>query len=291
MGRAVVIGAGSFVMDAIIAGLQHLPQADADAELQPARAHGGDEAVARARLARCTVLIEEACPQHGQFSLDAGERALLPRDCVRILVPTLHMASLWPLMADDPRNLPEPGAPYGRIPRPFADSVVLRVRAEVADPARRMAAYLARDVIAEAGVAAAHEQATAEAFAREQGCDVRVAAYVLHHFRELRLFYTDGHPTGRLMAYVLAQLIGHPTLRAVFTAPLEAQMLAVREWARRSGVFAGEEAPIHPAVAAHFGLAWHHPQMIFRWQDRDWTFEDWIDFLLRHEPPQARAAE
>ena len=80
-------------------------------------------------------------------------------------------------------------------------------------------------------------------------------------------------------------------MREVFTAPLDAQMQAMHDWGRRSGVFVGEEAPIHPAVAAHFGLEWYHPRMVFRWLHRDWSFEDWLEFLLTYEPEVAGAAE
>ncbi len=292
MSRAVVVGAGSCLLEAIIAGLHRLPCADDEAELHLSQLQAdGRVSVPEDVLARCTVLIEEACPLRRQFMLSEAERALLPADCATILVPTLHMNSLWPLMTEDPRNVPEPGAPYGRIPRPFADKLALQVREETRDPARRMAAYLATDVLAAAGVAEAHELWMGDSFAREHGCDIKIAAYMLHHFRELRLFYTHGHPTGRMMAYVLAQIIGHPAMREVFTAPLDAQMQAVRDWGRRSGVFVGEEAPIHPAVAAHFGLEWYHPRMVFRWLHRDWSFEDWLAFLLTYEPEVAKAAE
>ena len=153
MSRAVVVGAGSCLLEAIVAGLHRLPRADEEAELHLSQLGAdGRAGVPQDVLARCTVLIEEACPLRRQFMLSEAERARLPAGCATILVPTLHMNSLWPLMTEDPRNVPEAGAPYGRIPRPFADKLALQVREQVRDPAKRMAAYLATDVLAAQGL-------------------------------------------------------------------------------------------------------------------------------------------
>ena len=242
-------------------------------------------------LGRCTVLIEEACPLRRQFMLSEAERALLPADCATILVPTL--AHELALAADD-RGFAQrggPGAPYGAHPASLCRQTGVRCAKKYAIRPLRMAAYLATDVLAAAGVAEAHELWMSDSFAREHGCDIKVAAYMLHHFRELRLFYTHGHPTGRMMAYVLAQLIGHPAMRR-----------GVHGTTRCAGADGARLGPAQRRVRGRGGAdpsrgrrafrpRVDHFRMVFRWLHRDWSFEEWLEFLLTYEPEVAKAAE
>jgi capsular polysaccharide biosynthesis protein len=195
-------------------------------------------------------------------------------------------------MAEDPRNVPEPGAPYGRIPFPMGDRLALKIIQTVPDPAARRAAYDATDLDTVVNLARSHELAVRNCFAREQGCDVRVAAYVMSQFRTRRLFWTHAHPTGELMFFVLAQLFGIAALRSVFGLPYDQLVEGARHWAAESNVFVGEEAPIHPAVAKHFGLTWWRPDQQYVWLGEGRTFDQWIDWYLTYlpgsmAPPQA----
>ncbi len=285
MSRVLVIGAGSCIIEAILNHCRTIPGLDERAELYLSQIlPGGRAAVPAEMLRRCGILIEEAAPWQGAGTLSAEERALLPESCARVTVPTLHFNSLWPLMAEDPRNVPEPGAPYGRIPFGMGDRLALRVIETVADPAARRAAYDATDLRSVANLARSHELEVRNCFAREQGCDVRVAGYVMSHFRDKRLYYTHNHPTGELMFFVLAQLFAVPVLRDLIQLPYDRLVVGARAWADGSNVFGGEEAPIHPAVAEHFGLRWWRRDLTYAWLAERRTFDQWIDWYLTYVP-------
>ena len=207
----LIVGAGSCIIEAVLKHFRSIPGLDERAELHLSQIlPGGRSPVPADLLARTGILIEEAAPWQGSGTLTAEERAGLPSSCTTITVPTLHFNSLWPLMVEDPRNVPEPGAPYGRIPFGMGDRLALKVMQSVADPAARRAAYEATDLATVVNLARSHELEVRNCFAREQGCDVRVAGYVMSHFREKRLYYTHNHPTGELMYFVLAQLFAVP---------------------------------------------------------------------------------
>ena len=100
MSRAVVVGAGSCLLEAIVAGLHRLPRSDDEAELHLSQLGAdGRASVPEDVLARCTVLIEEACPLRRQFTLSETERALLPADCATN--PGADAAHELALAADD----------------------------------------------------------------------------------------------------------------------------------------------------------------------------------------------
>lgn len=281
----LIIGAGACIMQAIMRQFGTIPGIADRADLHLSQTvAGGRPKVAPDLLARCSVLIEEAAPWQGSGTLTAEERALLPAGCATITVPTLHFNSLWPLMTEDPRNKPEPGAPYGRIPFGMGDRIGLKLVQSEPDPARRRAAYDATALRSVVNLARSHELEIRNCFAREQGCDVRVAAYVMANFREKRLFYTHAHPTGELMYFVLAQLYALPALRDILKLPYDQLITGARVWADTSNVFGGEEAPIHPEVATHFGLGWWQQDMRYSWLDQARTFDQWIDWYLTYTP-------
>ena len=283
--KPVIIGAGSCIIEAVLKQFAEVPGLLDKVDFHLSQiVPGGRVPVPPNILARATILIEEAAPWQGSGTLTGEERGLLAETCTTITVPTLHFNSLWPLMTEDPRNQPEPGAPYGRIPFGMGDRIALKIVQSESDPAKRRALYDAVDLASVANLARSHELEIRNCFAREQGCDVRVAAYVMSHFREKRLYYTHNHPTGTLMYFVLAQLYALPAIRDLVKRPYDQMVTAAQKWAIASNVFGGEEAPVHPKVAAHFGLQWWHPDHRYPWMDQQRNFSDWIDWYLRFVP-------
>jgi capsular polysaccharide biosynthesis protein len=285
MSPVLVVGAGSCIIQAILDHFATIPGISERAELHLSQfLPGGRTPVPVDKLVRCAILIEEAAPWQGSGTLADAERALLSASCARITVPTLHFNSLWPLMAEDPRNVPEPGAPYGRIPFGMGDRLALKIIQAEPDAAARRAAYDAADFAGTVNLARSHELEARNCFAREQGCDVRVAGYVMSHFREKRLYYTHNHPTGELMYFVLAQLFAVPAIRDLIRQPYDVLVEGARRWATASNVFAGEEAPVHPAVAEYFGLRWWRRDHRYLWMGQGRTFDQWIDWYLSYVP-------
>ena len=101
------------------------------------------------------------------------------------------------------------------------------------------------------------EDALRAMFAREAGCDVRVAGFVLSRFRRERLFHGPGHPAGPLLEQVMAQVLGHPALLGLVDGAPDAALRAVAPGL--AGVFADHAVPVPAAVAAALGLAWWTP--------------------------------
>jgi capsular polysaccharide biosynthesis protein len=292
LSRTLVIGAGSCIMQALLAHFRTINSLEGHVDFVLSQNMAGGRAkVPDEELARCAILIEEAAPWQGSGTLSAEERAVLPASCITVTIPTLHFNSLWPLMTQDPRNVPETGAPYGRIPFGMGDRIALKIVKSVKDPSARRAAYDATELPKTVNIARSHELEVRNFFAREQGCDVRVAAYVLAHFRETRLFYTHAHPTGELVYFMLAQLFAIPVIRDLIRESYEDLMLAARRWIDAANIFRGEEAPVHPAVAEHFGLKWWHRDMNYTWQNQVWTFNSWIDWYLTYDPQSQREDE
>lgn len=270
-------------MDAILQGLRTLPDAEAHAEfhLSQFKADGRSD-IPPEILRDCNVLIEEAWPWNGNKTLGEAERALLPEDCATVLVPALHFNSLWPLLANDPRNRPGPGNPYGVIPYAVGDRLAVQVIKEVTNPAERLAAYFDRNPTELIDIERLHQVTMDEFFRRERGCDVRVAAYVLENFRKRRLFFTHAHPTPDLLRFVLIQIYGHPAVRDLFEPSSAEAGDMFDQWARTTYAFVGGEAPIHPAVAEHFGLQWYDPTARYSWNGDLYSFEEWIAFYLSY---------
>ena len=103
-------------------------------------------------------------------------------------------------------------------------------------------------------LAAGHTAEARAMFEREADCDIRVAAFVLSRFRTERLFHSTRYPSGPLLEQVMAQLLGHPAIQALATAPYDTLLSAVAPGL--AAVFDDALVPVLPAVAAHFGLHW-----------------------------------
>jgi hypothetical protein len=288
--RPAVIGAGTCIMESIIGHLKGVPGLADKADLHLSQATGGGRPpISPELLGRARILIEESAPWQGSATLTPAERSHLPADCTTITVPGLYFNSLWPLMVEDPRNQPEPKALYGRLPFGMGDRLALKL-VQTLPLGERRGAYDAIDVLKQVNLPRSHELEMRNSFQREAGCDVRVAAFVMANFREKRLFFTNGHPTGELMYFVLAQLLAIPALRDLIKLPYDQLIVAARHWADTSGVFKGEEAPIHPAVAAYFGLKWWTPELRYAWLGETRNFSEWMDFYLSYQPPGAEQA-
>jgi capsular polysaccharide biosynthesis protein len=292
MTKPLIVGAGSCILQAILNQMQTVEALTANYDFHLSQVTGaGRQRVPPEELLRTSILIEEANPWQGSGTLVEEERALLPESCKRITVPTLHFNSLWPFMTEDPRNKPEPGAPYGRLPFGMNDRLALRIAQTEPDPAKRRALYDALDFGKSVNIGRSHELEIRNCFQREQGCDVRVAAFVMSQFRERRLYFTHNHPTPELMYFVLAQIYALPVMREMLKEPYDRLIVAARRWADTTGVFGGEDAPIHPYVAEYFGLKWWSPDMRYRWLREVRSFDEWMDFYLTYEPgkPEAEA--
>jgi len=280
----VLIGAGGHVMGALVMAIAAIPGLDGRVDLHLSRTlPGGRAPVPPDVLARAAVLLEEAAPWQSATSLTAAERALLPQGCTTITLPRPEFNSLWPLMADDPRNVATPELPMGPIPRLFADRLASHIAQAEPDPDLRRAAYDATRLDSIIDLQQGHEAELRQMFLREQSCNIRIAAFVLSQFRAQRLFHTAVHPAGPVLHYMMAQILAHPTLPDLLAQPYDTALRTAG--AALDDAFSDIQAPIHPRVAAHFALAWWNAGLEYRWLGQGRRFSDWIEWYLRLPAP------
>lgn len=272
MSRPALLGIGGHVVGALVEQLGAVPGlAEAvDLHLCPTLP-GGRPRAAPDVLARAAVVLAEA------GALDPAERALLPPGCALITLPRLEFESLWPLAAEHPPRGALPG-----VPAAFGDRIALGVLRSPAPPSSRRAAYEAVALNTLVDLDRMHAFVAREMFRREEGCDIHLAGFVLARFRQERLFHSALHPAEPLLAVAMSQLLGHPAIAALGTGSHDARLAAVLPGL--TSLFADQQAPVHPAVAAHFGLAWWSPALRYRQGEAERSFDEWLDWHLQPAP-------
>jgi hypothetical protein len=277
MSLPLLIGAGGPAVSALLAGLAAIPGLAGRVRLlhlPPVPEHQGGarpEATPEALAGTLAVLDEVATP--GGSSLAPAERAALPRGCPVLRLPRPALTALWPLAGETAAE---------REANPFHDRLAVQLRQADAAPAALMAAYASARITELADLDAMLEEDFARLAAREQGCDLRLMAVVAAQFRTARLFHSASLPAPALLAVLLAQALAHPALRRLPAMPLDAALQAALP--AMAAAVAGDQAPVHPGVAAHFGLAWWRPDLAYAQDGWHGGFADWT---LRNLSPPA----
>ena len=291
MTRPIVLGAGSCLIGHFLRGLKELSNNDSFEFVSSNTAFGDRAPVPDDQLSRCALVIEEASPWKKYRCLSDEEIDKIPASCPTVLVPTIHFNSLWPLLVHDPRNVPEEGLPWGRFPFSMGDRLALRVRETEPDPNRWLQVYMSTDVSSVVNLKRNHELELYDMFAREEGCDIHIAAYVASNFRRSKLFFTHHHPTAELLTFALTQILAHSAVAPILARERTAAIDGVSAWVERERIGVGEDSPVHPGIAAFFGLQWYRPDATYQWLGQTYTFEEWADYYLHYEPPVAPTKE
>lgn len=229
---------------------------------------------------RCTLLLAQN-RLFGAPTLTPALRDRLPPDCAILRIPTLTFGSLWPLICRDPRDRLEtqPTLRY-LFPESHADRLALDVMRRVEGRDARRKSYLATDLAGVVDLLRLHEIQAEQLVANEMDCDVRIASYVLSHFRNERLFFAHHHPTPALILYQFAQIVTHPTFAPFRDGSIVSMIATAAAWLDRTQPFSNEQVPIHPQVARTFGLEWWTEDMIYEIDDGRFTFEQWLDHYM-----------
>lgn len=288
MSKRVIVSVGSCVTGHLLEALEIFPRLTEQYELHAAtEGPAGRPLVPESVLGRCTLLIEQNYPLGSAALFSAIERAALPGDCTTLRVPLVGFNSLWPLVCVDPRNAPSPEYPWGRYPLPFNDRLALKILEGRLDPEMRVAAYHATDVNSVVDLSRFHEIQAEQMIENERTCDVRIAPYVLTHFRQKRLFLEYHHPSPALVLYMLAQLFAHPRFAPFRAGTVESMLRTLSAWLAERQPFVGEEVPINPQVARFFELAWWSPDLVYHLHGHAFTFDEWIaDYMSEPLPSQ-----
>jgi hypothetical protein len=178
----------------------------------------------------------------------------LPSDCVSATFPSIDFNLLWPLTRDNPYNdRSDPAVPWGAFP--YGDRFLI----EAIERGDSLEAILERYAADSPGALPDLDRFAklerGRLMARDAKCDVKIADFVLSQFQQTALFWCVNHPT---MAALLE--IGRRLLDTIDGPSSPLRGISFDE---SSGMSTSIEplalinVPVHPVVAAHFGLEWY----------------------------------
>ena len=187
------------------------------------------------------------------------------------------MGALWPFLSADPRAVEE-----GELYRParyrFGDRIAGGIASAGLSDALLFERYetsAAREM-PDLDALLANDIAAWERM--DERCDIGIAAFVADECRRQRLFLAPSVPGPALLRALAERLLALPLPECdVALAELAGDLDTVMEGYRGPR----EELPVHPAVASHFGLAWWHPDLTYRWFGNRLSFRDYTLGYMR----------
>lgn len=229
-------------------------------------------------MARCAILWCQS-DDNTPFRFDGTT----PPSMRTIAFPSIDLGILWPNQVTDPLFPREELYPYGMFP--YGDRMLMQIAQE--------------GLTGEEGKARFGQLWNEHPFPfdryldielqrlmrREQAAQIKMAAYVLSHFRTHRLLWSYNHPTSHMFAVLLNRLIqatfpeshddGHP-LHSIGN-------ILFRDYDPFNSTY---QAPVYPAVARALDLQWWSAQdeYFFHHNER-MTYTQFIERYL-----QARVA-
>lgn len=250
------------------------------------------------RLAECFAKIRDYFPDHDDeyvyFDGEAsGARERLAREKVDRLVyqvtrkqmepsiaaetirlPALYFRPLWPFDGPDERI-----TATGPVTR--GDKFVNRLRHEGLSADEIFRRYSGADLAKDFDLDRMIEKQLFRFYALDAASDVHVADWIGSDFRDRQLFNMFWHPTPETYsryAGPICDFLGlsepHADIACKIVAATAPQL---------------PEIPIHPSVAAHFGLTWAPAGRTYQGFTDALTFDQWLWRHLTYEPV-ARAA-
>ncbi|MGC8524974.1 MAG: WcbI family polysaccharide biosynthesis putative acetyltransferase [Acidibrevibacterium sp.] len=231
--------------------------------------HDLDEA-SRATLASADVIVD--------LVFDFAQRtniAELGLDKPVVTVPYVNCNFLWPYAYEEhPSNAQEEFIAHGPYPAQLGDAYLNRLIRENVPAEDAAARYLDLDINQKVRLDRRLEMNLALQKQRDEKTGFEVASLMERHFREEPIFLTPDHPNRRIFLHVVERCfeqLGVPS-------PLITRLPHV---IRRS-FFPQEALPVHPRLAAHFGLAWANEATRYPfWLDGDFTFAEFVHRYLR----------
>ena len=179
-----------------------------------------------------------------------GELAEIETKAERIPVPLVNCGFLWPFAGQPhPRNPPRgAGGVYGGE---LSDGYLNRLVKANLDPDEAVAKYLQLDVNKMVSLDRLLEVNLDRQRDRDREAGFDIAPVIEEYFRTEQVFKSPHHPGVRVLAALAEQIF----LR------LGVDGSDIRRMHRTLRVSPfPDELPVHPAVAAHFGLEWAYPE-------------------------------
>jgi len=204
-------------------------------------------------LARCAVLLE----QRGAWDRFRWPDAI-PASTQIVTFPALTMEALWPLTTfSDPRNVPVlPDYPYGLFP--YGDRLISGWLANGVPRDETLQRYLCWSLGANEDLPRAMEMGQVRLEMADEQCDVKMADAVLERLPREPLFFTCNHPRPALLSMLVERILDASGLADGDAIPAARSARALFDERRPN---ANIQVPVHPDVAATFGLSWYRSDL------------------------------
>ncbi len=182
----------------------------------------------------------------------------LPAGIDRILFPSISASFLWPYGSKPHiRNTPLPWCPAGPYPGQIGDGFLNGLIAKNVPPAEAAARTLDLDVPAHGHIDRLRELAMQRQRQRDAQAGIETAATLEKYLPTERLFLTPDHPDRRMFQCVAGPVyerlgIGKRPLADMFRR-------------LRATPFPPDEAPLHPALGAHWHLPYANDAATYRY--------------------------
>ena len=206
---------------------------------------------------------------------------LRPAGAKTITFPSLNMLSLWPFTGMDHRFVKEPLYPAGRYPWPDYVAAELDPRGELVSDQVLFDRYMEATAAKLPDLERRLAMDVARWRERDATCDVKAADHLVQSFRTHQLFYSFARPTPFAIRKIFEQLLAFTVQDTGLLAEAGAELDGLLRF------YVGydmEECPVHPLVAAHFGLQWYDPDGVYRHHSNAFTYRDYIIRYMRFDP-------
>ena len=188
-----------------------------------------------------------------EWSRHPIQKSDVPANCVYVSYPAAIVNYVWPLIPSYRRPKGVRGPEFALFPYTVCDDRVIRpLDAFRVDRLREINLAKLRAIDAKS--------------------DFAIAPVIERDFQSVQLFSTANHPNGPMMAHLLQGIVDRAS--SIITDP---EMAEYRIAQRRTGKGVQDvEAPVHPEIAAHFGLEWASEKRFRFWDEGSFTFDHWL---------------
>jgi hypothetical protein len=216
------------------------------------------EIIPEASFAGCDVFVYQHLGAHwGEFSSESL-LGRIPAKAVSLCLPNMLFKVYWPFWTSDG-------------PISFSDTLLDRLIAEEIPKDVILRLYLHTDIRRFIDLREALEETVSREREKERRCFMGTVDAVLAHWKRLQLFHTVNHPGTFLLEHVAGGL-----LEALGLPPLTAEERASAAGAETFPSYADFDLPIHPRVAAEYGLSFGGPEHAYTIFGRPMTFAQYV---------------
>ena len=194
-----------------------------------------------------------------------------------IPVPYVNCNFVWPFAYEaHPRNARTEFSESGPYPIQLGDAYLNRLMRDGVPAEEAATRYLDLDINQKVRLDRRFEMNLALQKQRDEKTGFAVAELMERYFREEPIFLTPDHPHRRIFLHVVQNCFARLGVPAHLIARLPHLI--------RRSIFPQDRLPVHPRLAAHFGLTWTNEDARYQfWLDGDFTFAEFIARYLRFD--------